>query len=253
MRHCSDPMRLPFEAIGGERVAVPLADRLVQETLAPVRIVALRAGEIHLPVARLVETRDRDRTRRVRGPSMDAASGRPRDWNATKVVIARSSSDFARPRRSLSAARRGNGRCAPRGRVGRLLRRVGDSRVATPRIECAHRHGTTRSFARCAPPVAFHSFSPLSTHRKPGFAASRPTCIARTSGPTNVDTGAKLWQRQRALLGRGGLGAVANAPIQTHRQAHASRAQTSARNIRRRSAPRCRAALHARCRRSIRT
>src|SRR5438093_1435506 len=41
------PEHLPFEAVRRERIAVSLADGLGEEALAPILVVALRAGQIH--------------------------------------------------------------------------------------------------------------------------------------------------------------------------------------------------------------
>ena len=68
------PERLPFEAVRRERIAVSLADGLGEQALAPILVVALRAGQIHLTVPRMEErapaverrfrrTIDRDRER----------------------------------------------------------------------------------------------------------------------------------------------------------------------------------------------
>src|SRR6266699_1092308 len=45
---------LPLEAIGGIGVGMALADRLREQPLPPVRVVAVAAREVHLPAAQIV-------------------------------------------------------------------------------------------------------------------------------------------------------------------------------------------------------
>ena len=44
---------LPFQPIGGIRIAVALADGVIQKFAAKITIVAMRAGKIYLPHARI--------------------------------------------------------------------------------------------------------------------------------------------------------------------------------------------------------
>src|SRR2546423_4447845 len=46
---------LPFQFVGGKRIAVALAYRLRVNPLSPVLVVALRAGPIHLPMPLVVK------------------------------------------------------------------------------------------------------------------------------------------------------------------------------------------------------
>ena len=64
--------RLPLEAVDGKAVGVALADALGPQALAPVLLVALRAGEIELALPLVVERAARLEERPRRAVDRDA-------------------------------------------------------------------------------------------------------------------------------------------------------------------------------------
>ena len=121
---------------------------------------------------------------------MDTASGRPRDWIRDERGEREQLLGLARPRRGLLPldAATVDARLEVEEARGFVVPRIA-------RRDAAHRRARiamARRAARCcAPAGAFHSFSPLSTHSKPGFATSS-ACIARTSAPANAMPERKL-------------------------------------------------------------
>ena len=161
---------------------------------------------------------------------MDTASGRPRDWNATKVVIARSSSDSRAHGAAFCRSTRQRPMRASRSRqAGGFV--VRGYRVATPRID-----------VRASP---WHEAQLSRARRRSRSTASRRS---RPTGsrdwprrpPASRARRRRRTRRRSEAASSGSVRCCAAAAAVASAPARRSATGPSARNIRRRSPPRSR-------------